>query len=205
MSVWAVIPVKSFAHAKSRLTHLSESSRRALARSLFVHVIECARACTSIAGILVLTNGDDVHQAAHTHGADVLRDTADADADTDATRPGHLGRVVDTGLTNLEARGVTSALVLMSDLPHLSTDDIDHLVEHAHAHALVIAPDHHEQGTNALALPLHRGLRTCFGRPDSLARHRALATSSGLDAYMYRTRSVALDIDWPADMAEAPG
>lgn len=205
MNAWVVIPAKSFARAKSRLTHLSDAHRYTLARSLFRHVIDCAAASVQVAGILVLTNGDDVQQLARERGAEVLRDELHATAidSMNDIRPGYLGRIVDTGLAYLAARGVEVTLVLMSDLPHLQVEDIDHMLQRLDEHDVALAPDRHEQGTNALALSHTRGAHTCFGHPDSLTRHLAYAEQHGLGVCVYRSSSIAMDIDWPADMTDS--
>ena len=198
MSVWAVIPAKSFGQAKSRLVRLSDDRRVDLARQLFAHALSCALACETLAGVLVLTNGDDVAAMARARGAEVLRDPAHAEPS--AGRPGHLGRVVDAGLAHLHTRGATRVVVLMADLPRLATADIADLVELARTHPMVLAPDVREQGTNALALRLSSASRTCFGHADSLQRHLHLAAARGIAVHLHRAPALALDLDLPTDL-----
>jgi 2-phospho-L-lactate/phosphoenolpyruvate guanylyltransferase len=198
MKPWAVIPVKSFALAKSRLAHLSADRRAALARSMFEHVIDVLRAGDDMEGIAVLTNDDHVAAAARDLGAEVVRDPAPPVSG--AARPA-LGRVVDAALDRLAARGVPAALVLMSDLPRLHARAVAALVARMRDHQVVIAPDLREQGTNALGLSPPDCIRTCFGHGDSLHRHLAAARGRGLGHVVHRDRALGLDIDLPADLA----
>lgn len=200
MTTWAVIPVKAFGRAKSRLTHFSPAQRADLARELFEHVLSCVQQVASIAGVLVLTNGDEVARRAGARGAEVVRDGGGRRPITGAESAGHLGRVVDAGLAHLATRAVDSAVVLMADLPDLACADVSQLVDLARTYPMVVAPDSREQGTNALALSPVSRLTTCFGHADSLARHLALADRCRLEVRVYRSPTLARDIDLPTDL-----
>ena len=66
-------------------------------------------------------------------------------------------------------------------------------------HDVVIAPDRHELGTNALGLALPARLVTSFGYPDSFRRHVAAARGSDLRIHIARSPGLAFDLDLPAD------
>lgn len=198
MTTWAVIPAKSFAEGKSRLTHLSALARVRLARELFAHVIACVHAARDVAGVLVLTNGDDVAERARARGANVLFDIS---RPAHAGQSGHLGRVVDAGLAHLGRLGVGTAIVLMADLPELSPADVDDLIASARQRAMVVVPDRRELGTNALALSPPDRLSTCFGHVDSFTRHLDRARRSDLAVHVHRSVGLARDIDVPTDLA----
>ena len=172
---WVVLPVKSFERAKSRLgPTLSPERRRALARSMFLHVGRTVEPLVD--GVLVATDGDDVAMLAAGLGFDVLRDDG----------PARLARIVDRALGSLAGR-VDTALVLMSDLPELSRHDVRAVLAEP-----CIAPDRHDLGTNALHVPI--GASTSFGHADSFLRHRAL----GLP--VVRRPGLAQDVDSPSDL-----
>ncbi len=65
--------------------------------------------------------------------------------------------------------------------------------------AVVIAPDAGETGTNALLLRPPFLLPFSFG-PVSFARHCALARAAGVEPLVYRSPSLAHDIDLPDDL-----
>src|SRR5262245_36794957 len=107
MSLWALVPAKSFDLGKSRLKPaLSDEARRDFARSLFDHVLLQLR--DTVDGILVCTDSDEVARAATEKGAHVhvRRD-----------REKGLAAIVDGGLAELSSQ---QALVIMADLPKLT-------------------------------------------------------------------------------------
>src|SRR5579871_6872770 len=69
MSVWALVPAKSFARAKSRLSPILDAqARRDLARSMLEHVLSVLAECPEIAGVMVVTDGDEVADLARARG-----------------------------------------------------------------------------------------------------------------------------------------
>jgi 2-phospho-L-lactate/phosphoenolpyruvate guanylyltransferase len=193
LSVWALVPAKSFARGKSRLGPvLEDDARAAFARSLFDHVLATLTASGAVDGVLVATNSSDVAAAAHAHGAEVLDDA-----------PGAVGlaAVVDDGLAALAARGARTALVLMADLPRLTADDVRTLAAAAAAHDVVIVRADDGCHTNALALSPPACLRTAFGRADSFDAHGAAARAAGLRLAVVDNARIAFDVDGPEDHA----
>jgi 2-phospho-L-lactate guanylyltransferase len=182
--------MKSFAEAKSRLTHLSAAERGRLARVLFERTLSVLAACSDVAGTLVLTNSAEVAGQARDAGAQVIFDS----------EPPPLGRIIDAGLHHLSARGVDAALVIMADLPRLHPQAIAGVIADMRRYPVVIAPDRYEQGTNALGLAPPACIATCFGHDDSLHRHIRTASEHGLSYTLRRSDEIALDIDLPADL-----
>lgn len=180
MSTWAVIPVRSFDHGKSRLSSVLEPAARAeYARALFERVVGAAHASAAIDHVLIAS---DVTMAGSGH--DVVVD-----------RPGaSLSGIVDVALRRACDGGATRAVVLMSDLPLVTSSDIDELVDRCGDHPIVVVPDHRELGTNALVVALPARHPTCFGNDDSFDRHRALEGS-----VVHRNARIARDVDTPDD------
>ena len=172
MNTWAIIPMKSFRRAKSRLAPAMDAgAREALARGLFERCLDAVDG--QVDQVLVLTDGDDVVSACRGHR--VLFD-----------EPGlGLGALVDRALSAVPA---TRGLVLMADLPEIVPEDVEAMLEHTHA----VAPDRHALGTNALVLPLPGS--ACFGRIDSFERHRLRGP------VVVERPGLALDLDLPGDL-----
>ncbi len=190
--IWAVVPMKAFARGKSRLRgSFDDEERERLARDMFRHVLAITRSAPELAGTLVITDGDDVAQLAADEGAIPMRDPS-----AEGT-PRGLARVVDAALLELEVRGVSQALVLMADLPHLQCADVTAVLGELTKHDVVIVPDLAESFTNALALPLSRGFRTCFGAAGSAQRHLAHARELGLSTRTLHNARIAFDVDTP--------
>jgi 2-phospho-L-lactate guanylyltransferase len=193
MILWALVPAKSFARAKSRLAErLGAAERADLARGMLEHVLGTLGGCKAIGGVLVVTDGDDVAELASARGAAVVRD---------ASGP-PLGSIVDAALLDLRARGADAALVIMSDLPKLLAGDVVELASKMASADVVVAPDLRDDGTNALGLRLPDRFSTAFGTRDSFARHLHLAQTAGLRLDVHRSRGLGFDIDELADLDE---
>jgi 2-phospho-L-lactate guanylyltransferase len=192
-AAFALIPMKRFSAAKSRLRdQLSDDARSVLARGMFERVLAAARACSSLTGSAVLTNGDEVAALAERTGAHVLRD---ARLETPT-----LGALLDAALVQLLELGAERALVLMGDLPYLEASDVERMLAALDTCDVAIAPDARGHSTNALAVRLPLGFATAFGDPDSYAVHRTRAKQRGLRLLELRLPRVAHDVDIGADL-----
>jgi len=192
--VWAVVPVKCFARGKSRLDRvLSRAAREDLARALCDHTLATLGECTEIDGTVVATDCEVVEQFAAARGADVIRDVS----------AGSLAQIADHALSVLAARGASSAIVLMADLPLLSTDDLRGLAAALERAPIVVAPDRVRRGTNALGLTPPDRIATCFGSEISFRRHVARARREAIPHVVHRADGIAFDLDSPDDLARA--
>lgn len=190
--IWALVPVKCFGRGKSRLSStLDPAAREALARSFCEHVLDALLTCGALGGVMVVTDCASVEEAARAAGAEAIRDGA----------AGSLSAIVDCALGVLAARGARGAIVLMSDLPRLDPSDVRALVDALGVSPVVLAPDRHEEGTNALGLVPPNRFATCFGTRDSFRRHQARAASEEAAVTICRTDGLAWDVDSPEDLA----
>jgi 2-phospho-L-lactate guanylyltransferase len=98
--------------------------------------------------------------------------------------------------------GVSTVLILPADLPLISSADIDNLLRRDAP--VVIAPDRHRMGTNALMVRLD-----AFGEPfifqfgeGSFGKHHDEANRLGVDAMTTTTPGTSFDLDTPEDLAQ---
>jgi 2-phospho-L-lactate guanylyltransferase len=188
---WAIVPAKSFARGKSRLRPvLSEDARARFAGELLGHVLGVLSR-SSLEGVLVATDGDDVESLARQHGADVLRDRGSPS----------LAAVVDASLVEVTSRGAMVAVVVMADLPRITPEDVAALLRALDEHDVALVRDHQGHHTNALALRLPARMTTRFGRPDSFDAHLEAARAGGLRVAVVESERIAFDVDLPADHA----
>ncbi len=191
--IWGVVPVKAFEAAKSRLaTVAAPEERERLAQSMFEHVISVLRGAPDLGGVLVVTDSDRVADAAVRAGACAVRDPAGATG---------LAASVDHGLDEVERFGAGAAVVLVSDLPDVTSGDIALLADATSRFDVAIARDRGGKHTNALALRLERRFPTSFGADDSFRRHCASAEELGLSVTVVESPSLAFDVDTPEDYA----
>lgn len=199
---WALVPVKAFARGKQRLGGLlDEPARRLLARAMFDRVVAGVllplAAAGELAGVLVVTDGEEVVARARELGASsLLRPPAGP------ARP--LSAIVDEALLYLTERGAAAALVIMGDLPTLTAGDVRALAAGLDGHDVLLAPDELGRGTNALAMPLPPPMPTRFRGGDSLEDHLAEATARGLRVALCQRPGLRFDVDHPQDLARLP-
>lgn len=188
---WAIVPAKSLARGKSRLSGvLDAEARAAFARSLLEHVLQTLRR-SELDGLLVATDGDDIAELARASGARVARDQGARS----------LREVVDRALVEVASLGAAAALVLMADLPRIEPGDIRTVLEALEDHEVVVVKDHAGLHTNALALAPPTAIPTCFGRRDSFEAHCAAARAAGLRLAIIENARIAFDVDGPEDHA----
>jgi 2-phospho-L-lactate/phosphoenolpyruvate guanylyltransferase len=190
MRTLAILPVKSFPRAKLRLSSgLDGAVRRQLAEAMLGDVLE-ALAASAVDEVVVVTAGTSVAQIARQAGARVLEDQ----------EQGH-NAAATRGIEWALAAGAERALLVPGDCPALDPAELDGLLARGPVPpSVLIVPDRHGTGTNALLLTPPDALRPSFG-PGSAQRHVALARAAGVDHEVVDVPSLALDIDTPADLA----
>ena len=144
MTLWAIVPVKPLRHGKSRLAGaLNEDQRTELNKALLQHTLETLAELKDVDGVLVISRDPHALKVAHGLGARTVQETGQPQLNTALKRATVVAQVYAT-------RGV---LVLPADLPLISKDDILELIRRAdQAPVVVIAPDRHGRGTNALLI-----------------------------------------------------
>lgn len=175
-----VVPIKAFHLAKVRLTGvLDPDERAALARWMAARVLAAGRPMTTY----VVCDDDAVARFATSVGAEVL------------WKPGvGLNGAVQSGVADTFAAGHDHVVVAHSDLP--LADDLGIV---AGRQAIVLVPDRHGDGTNVIALPRGASFEFRYGA-GSFRQHLGAVISSGQRLRVRVDRSLALDVDGPADL-----
>ena len=190
MRTAAILPIKSFPHAKRRLRFdLAANDRRTLVEAMFADALVALGRVAALERVIVVSGDHVAQRIAGGYGADVVEDD-ERGHNTAATRGIHFA--LD--------RGIDRALLVPGDCPMLAPRDIETLLAHAGAErSALIVPDRHGTGTNALLLTPPDVLGPSFG-PDSRRRHLADAQRIGVPAEVVELDSLALDIDTPDDL-----
>ncbi|HXO09853.1 MAG TPA: 2-phospho-L-lactate guanylyltransferase [Solirubrobacteraceae bacterium] len=191
----AILPIKSFDQAKQRLSEtLDPVTRRVLAEAMFSDVLVALRRSQLIERVLVVSGDHGAQRIAAGYGAMVLEDH----------ELGH-NEAVALGLARALELGAERALLIPGDCPLLDPGELDELVSRPAAHrSVVIVPDRHGTGTNALLLTPPDALAPAFG-PGSRYRHEALAKRVGIEVQTVAVSSLGLDVDTPEDLTAVEG
>lgn len=190
MPTLAIVPVKRFALAKQRLASgVSDAERRALAGAMVADVLEALAAAGGIDATLVVTNEEPVAEQAPELGADVVADPHERGQSAAAS----------VGIAYALERGYDRVLLAPGDCPALDPSEVDGLLAATGSDGVVIVPDRHGTGTNALVLTPPDAIVPSFG-PGSCERHRGLAERAGVGCHLARVPSLLLDVDTPNDL-----
>jgi len=191
MTLWAIVPVKPLRRGKSRLSGaLSEDERVDLNRFLLEHTLKTLIELEEVDQVLVVSRDSSVLAIARDMGARTVQEDGAPALNTALKRATVIAQVY-------ASRGV---LVVPADLPLLSREAILTLLDRAiNPPVIVIAPDRHKKGTNALLLSPANIIEYDFG-PDSFKRHCERAEKSGARLEIVDLPSLGLDLDLPEDL-----
>lgn len=191
MTLWAIVPVKPLRRGKSRLAGvLSEDERAALNHYLLAHTLDTLKATPDIEHVLVVSRDPAALALAREHGARTVQENGAPQLNIALTRATVVAR-------NYATRGV---LIIPADLPLITPQDIQAMLEFVHdPPVVVVAPDRHRKGTNALLVCPVGLIPYNFG-PDSFQRHCELAMKAGARLEVCELPSLGLDVDLPEDL-----
>lgn len=191
MTIWAIVPVKPLNRSKSRLsTVLTIEQRESLSREMLERTLHTLSTVESIGGTIVVSRDSAALSLARGLGAQTLQESGAPELNASLTMATQV-------VASWNACGV---LLLASDIPLLQAGDIENMIALAkHPPVVVIGADRREEGTNAMLVkpPALFAYEYGFG---SLQRHRAAAQAAGADVHVYRSPTLGLDVDIPADL-----
>jgi 2-phospho-L-lactate/phosphoenolpyruvate guanylyltransferase len=191
-TVAAILPAKHFESAKQRLSPtLQPGTRRVLVEAMFSDAMLALRRVPSIDQIFVITSDPVASQIAAGSGTIVIEDTASSHSEA-----------TQLGIARALAMGATRALLVPGDCPLLDPAELEQLLTRpVPERSVLIVPDRHGEGTNALLLTPPDAMPPSFGE-GSRQRHTDLAVTHGAVPEVVGLPSLALDIDTPEDLEE---
>ena len=183
-----VIPVRTFEGAKSRLgAVLDAEERRDLVERLLRRTVAAALATPGVVDVVVVSPDPEVLAIAVAAGARPLAQRS---------------RGLNPALHEARAAiGADRLLILPADLPTVTAGDLAQVLaagDTAGNPSVVLAPDRHGRGTNALLLTPPEVIDPAFGG-DSRAAHAWLASSADA-AYAEIPGILGLDLDTADDL-----
>jgi len=191
MTLWAIVPVKPLRRGKSRLAGALDASERAgLNRLLLERTIKTLTELKEVEEVLVVSRDSSALALARDLGARTVQEDGAPSLNTALRRATIVAQVY-------ASRGV---LVIPADLPLLRPADVAALLERAtNPPVVVIAPDRHRRGTNALLLSPANLIEYDFGG-SSFERHCERARKASARLEVVELPSLGLDLDLPEDL-----
>lgn len=192
MTLWAIVPVKPLRRGKSRLSSvLSQEERTDLNRHLLVHTIQTLDAIPEIEHVLVISRDPSALALARDHGARTVQENGAP----------HLNIALARATVVAKSHATRGVLIVPADLPLITPVDVRAMLElTGKPPVVVVAPDRHRRGTNALLVCPAGLIEYDFG-PGSFQRHCERAQEAGARLEICELPSLALDVDLPEDLA----
>jgi 2-phospho-L-lactate guanylyltransferase len=227
MTTVAVLPVKRLGEAKQRLGEtLAGDARRTLAQAMVGDVLEALRGAAAVDAIVVVTGEPAAVSLAAAAGAAVVTDPDDAGhvraarrgvtwaIEQGATRallvPGDCPALdpaeVDALLGEPAPADTPAGLAPAAPDPARpapagpASPATTSAARGGAAASVIVVPDRHGTGTNALVLTPPDAIVPSFG-PGSRARHEQAARAAGAHVRVAQPPSLLLDVDTADDLA----
>ena len=191
MTLWAIVPMKPLRLGKSRLSDvLSDTARMALNRSLLENTLITHKVIPEVEHVLVISRDPQVLAISRKHGVRTLMEHGGSNLNTAVARASLVAK-------SYGARGV---LVVPADLPLISQEELRQVVQAAAVPpVVVVVPDRHETGTNAILISPVGLIDYKFGL-GSFRAHCDQARQAMAKIEVCRLPFLALDIDVPEDL-----
>ncbi|MFZ2501077.1 MAG: 2-phospho-L-lactate guanylyltransferase [Nocardioides sp.] len=183
----ALVPIKAGSPAKSRLQPLDAATRWRLARAFAVDTCAALAAAPEVCAVVLLTDDDELAEAAADHGWRVLREPARL----------ALNESLRAAVGLLDWRSGATPAAVLADLPALRTDEVSQALLAMPTDAAGFVADSSGQGTTLYAAPAAH-FTPAFGA-DSATLHR----SQGAIAVRGELAGLRLDVDTWADLKAA--
>lgn len=188
---WALVPLKSGERAKSRLAGtLDAQQRRHLFFAMARRVIVALQESRHVDAVAVVTSSPDIRALAESLDALPIVQEQDAGMSQD----------IAAALQFLVGMRPERVLMMPGDLPLICAGAIEKIfVEPVAPEHVVIVPDRHRNGTNALLCCPPQAIAPCFGA-FSFMRHLTAARAANIAARVVEIEEIALDLDCAADL-----
>lgn len=188
----AFVPLKHPAVARTRLLEaLTAKQRHSMYFTLVRRIITALRDVPLVRDTVIVTSSAEVEMFAGHLGVRVMHQIRDEG----------INSACEAAIASSSVVGITNALIIAGDLPLVSTESITALLQGSHLHerGVTIVPDRRHLGTNALVCTPADAIRLRFGA-NSFAEHLRTAQEHGLEARIFESGELALDIDEPEDL-----
>lgn len=187
----AIVPVKRFAAAHSRLRDsLSAEQRARLAAAAAADSLEAIARSSAYRSLIVVSGEPAIEPIADRVGAALVEDAVDG---------GH-SEAAEIGIAAALRSGADAVALLPADCPLIDPrETVAALPTGAGGPQVVVIPDRHGTGTNGLLMRPPDAIRPAFG-PGSRRRHLTAAASASVPAAVAELPSLALDLDTPDDL-----
>jgi 2-phospho-L-lactate guanylyltransferase len=190
--IFAIVPVKQFENAKTRLSEiLSLDERISLSSIMLEETLQVLAATPGLQEVVVVSSDRRAGELASRTGAAFLHEEKDSGVNA----------AVEIGNAYSIGKSADATLVIPQDIPLMGSNEIVMACSLAEreTRCVVISPSLRYDGTNLLLRKPPDAIPTSFDR-NSYENHIASANKRGIPAKLFLSKNVMIDIDTPDDV-----
>ena len=189
MKIAAIIPVKTFSNAKTRLD-LSPQKIELLCKIMLEEILQITSISPRIEKTIVVTKEKQAIEIAEKFNATVIKDEEEESVNS----------AVALADKYLLENNFDASIVLPQDIPYIKTQDIDFMLNYiAPPNFAIIVPSRRFDGTNALVrMPIDL-MKTHYDE-DSYKIHMNTAKNHTLNVAMVFVKRIMWDVDNKEDL-----
>ena len=189
MKIAAIIPVKTFSNAKTRL-QISPEKVEKLCKIMLEEILQVLSTSPKIDKIIIITKEKKATEIAKKFNAITIMDEKEESVN-------HAVSLADKYLLE---NNFNVSIVFPQDIPNIKTQDIDFMLKHQlHPNFAIIIPSRKFDGTNALVrMPIDL-MKTHYDN-DSYRNHMKTAKEHTMNVAMVFVKRIMLDVDNQEDL-----
>ncbi len=187
MKIAAIIPVKTFSKAKTRLS-LPQKAKDELCKLMFEEVLKTI-VDSDIDSIVVVTKDKDAIEIGKSY--DVIQISDDNETG--------VNNAVSLADKYLEKNGFDASIVFPQDIPFMQREDIDYLVKVSSENSVLVVPSRRFDGTNALLRSPVSIMETHYDE-DSYKIHLHTGRTHTRKTSLVLMRRIMMDVDNNEDL-----
>jgi 2-phospho-L-lactate guanylyltransferase len=191
VNTYALIPVKKLENAKTRISNISPETRKRLTKAMLSDVVQSTLEAKSISETFVMSSDQEIIKLADKLGAKTILEKDERG----------LNFAVSEGTDTLEKRGAEGVVVILGDLPLLTSRLLDLLVKKAISRPWVVIAPSKDNGTNLLLRTPPRVIPHVYYGQNSSLIHIRIAQYYHISYTVFRSPRLMLDIDTLQDFA----
>ena len=189
MKIAAIIPVKTFSNAKTRLQLPTEKVEE-LCKIMLEEILQTISMSPKIEKIILITKEEKAIEIGEKFNVITIIDQKEEG----------VNQAVSLADEYLLKNNFNASIVFPQDIPYIKTQDIDFMLKHQmHPNFAIIVPSRKFDGTNALVrMPINL-METHYDN-DSYRNHMITAKEHTLNVAMVFVKRIMLDVDSKEDL-----
>ena len=189
MKIAAIIPVKTFSNAKTRLNLPSEKIEE-LCKVMLEEILQTLSISPKIERIILITKEEKAIELGKKFNAVTIIDNEEKS----------VNEAVSLADKYLLENNFNASIVFPQDIPFIKTQDIDFMLKYQmHPNFVIIVPSRKFDGTNALVRMPINIMKTHYDN-DSYRNHMITAKEHTLNVAMVFVKRIMLDVDDQGDL-----